>query len=307
MGSTSSSRHPFLSLLTLLVWLVVGMAVFTVLGLGVCVLIYGLSIFTELSGQGTSNINSLKIIQFFSATGTFIFPAVMFARQESDPLSYLKLNSPFKLNLLIAAVVIFFVFTPFFEWTIVWNEGMKLPPFLNDLEVWMRNKEDELAVMTKQLLVMKSPIDLIVNLVVIAILAGVSEELFFRGCLQQLLIGWTKNYHLGIWIAAIIFSVIHVQFYGFIPRMLLGALFGYLFYFSKNLLIPMLAHTINNGMAVIGAYQLQLSGQSLDKLDNQMTFPAYAAYLSLIMGVFLLIVYRKLSVRSEALDEHRLG
>ena len=108
---------------------------------------------------------------------------------------------------------------------------------------------------------------------------------------------------MGIWVAAVIFSAIHVQFYGFFPRMLLGALFGYLYYWSKNLLIPMIAHSINNGTAVIGAYVLQRNGESLDKIDQQSSYPTYVAVLSLIIGIILLIFFQKQSVMKEVLNE----
>ena len=301
----SDSRHPLLSLLMLLLWALLGTMIFSIISI---VLIMALAdnwnIF-EFQHLLYSDINLLKIAQFFSATGTFIFPAIMLAKQESNnPYDYLKLNSPFKIKLLIATVFIFFGFLPFIEWTIQWNQQMSFPASMREIEIWMKAKEDEMALITKQFLKMESVSDLLINLFIVAILAGVSEELFFRGCLQKIFIKWTSSYHLGIWIAAIIFSIIHVQFYGFIPRMLLGALFGYLYHFSRNLIIPMIAHCINNGIAVIGAYQLQLKGESLDKLDNQAIFPAYAALLSFIFGIFLLVLYKRIADRQLVLDEH---
>ena len=110
---------------------------------------------------------------------------------------------------------------------------MKLPSFFSSIENWMKYKEIEAEILTKQLLVMSSIEGLVINLIIIAVIPAVGEELIFRGCIQKIFTTWTNNYHLGIWIAAILFSAIHFQFYGFIPRMLLGALFGYLFFSVK--------------------------------------------------------------------------
>ncbi|WP_207536338.1 CPBP family intramembrane glutamic endopeptidase [Desertivirga arenae] len=291
--STSSTRHPFVSLLGLFLWVALGMIIFTVLGIIACGVIFGFGDILNINKGVGSNINALKLVQLFSSIGTFIVPAFVFAKQESkDSFEYLNLNKRTDLLILISAVVIFFSFTPFIEWTIVQNSKMKLPGFLSDLEIWMRQKEDEMAVLTRQFLIMKSPSDLLINLLIIAIIPGIGEELLFRGCLQKILSKWTKNYHLGIWLAAVIFSAIHVQFYGFIPRMLLGALFGYLFHWGKNLVIPMIAHSINNGTAVIGAFILQKNGESLDKIDEQNSYPLYVAILSFIVGVGLLALFK---------------
>jgi uncharacterized protein len=302
--SASSTRHPFVSLLGLFLWVALGMIIFTVLGIVACGLFFGFHDILNVTQGVGNNIDAFKLIQLFSSVGTFIVPAFVFAKQESsNPLEYLNLNKKLGVVLAASSIVIFFTFTPFIEWTIVQNTKMSLPGFLSNLESWMRKKEDEMALLTKQFLVMKSPFDLAINLLVIAIIPGIGEELIFRGCLQKVLVKWTNNYHLGIWLAAIIFSAIHVQFYGFIPRMLLGALFGYLYHASKNLIIPMIAHSINNGIAVIGAYILQRNGQTLDKIDEQTVYPLHIAILSLIIGGVLLTVYQKKFAVKSILDE----
>lgn len=302
--SASSTRHPFVSLLGLFLWVALGMIIFTVVGIVACGLFFGFDDILNITQGAGNNINALKLIQLFSSVGTFIVPAFIFAKQESaNSIEYLNLNKRLGAVLLASSIIIFFSFTPFIEWTIVQNTRMRLPAFLGDLESWMRQKEDEMALLTKQFLVMNSAFDLAINLLIIAIIPGIGEELIFRGCLQKVLIRWTNNYHVGIWLAAIIFSAIHVQFYGFIPRMLLGALFGYLYYSSRNLIIPMIVHSINNGIAVISAYILQRNGQSLDKIDEQTGYPLQIAILSFILGIALLTVYQKQFAVKSILDE----
>jgi membrane protease YdiL (CAAX protease family) len=103
-------------------------------------------------------------------------------------------------------------------------------------------------------------------MLMLAIIPALGEELIFRACFQKVLGRWTGNYHLAIWLSAIIFSSIHFQFYGFFPRMFLGALFGYLLVWSGSIWLPILAHFLNNGMAVVGAYVLQQEGKNLDQV-----------------------------------------
>jgi membrane protease YdiL (CAAX protease family) len=106
---------------------------------------------------------------------------------------------------------------------------------------------------------------LLLNVLMLAIIPALGEELVFRASLQKILGRWTGNYHLAIWLSAIIFSGIHFQFYGFFPRMFLGALFGYLLVWSGSIWLPILAHFLNNAMATVGAYVLQLEGKSIDQ------------------------------------------
>jgi hypothetical protein len=178
--------------------------------------------------------------------------------------------------------------TPFIEWSVMINEGMKLPPFLQGLENWMRLKEEELAELTKNILVMKSIIALLINLLIIAVIPALGEEFTFRGCVQKIFTLWTKNYHIGIWIAAIIFSTIHFQFYGFLPRMLLGALFGYIFVWSGSIWAPVAAHFYNNASAVIAAFALQKQGKSLDSLSKPEDFKWYVILISIVLTSLLL-------------------
>src|SRR5690606_9694418 len=114
---------------------------------------------------------------------------------------------------------------------------------------------------------------LAINLLMIAIIPAIGEELLFRGGIQNIFYKWFKNPHIAIWAAAILFSAIHVQFYGFIPRMLLWALFGYLLVWGKSIWYPIIGHFINNGSAVVTAFIYQQQGKSIDELDKGDTFP----------------------------------
>jgi hypothetical protein len=120
----------------------------------------------------------------------------------------------------------------------------------------MKAAEERAAEVTKAFLVMNGIGDLIINLIIIAIIPAIGEELLFRGVLQRQINIWSKNGHLAVWIAAFVFSAIHLQFYGFLPRLILGALFGYFYLWSNNLWVPIIAHFINNASAVMISYYM---------------------------------------------------
>ena len=131
-----------------------------------------------------------------------------------------------------------------------WNANLSFPDFMSGFERWAKEEEDRLAKITSLITAIDSVPELLLGILVIALLPAIGEELVFRGMIQQELWRGSRNIHLAIWTSAFIFSAIHVQFFGFIPRLLLGALFGYLYYWSGNLLIPMFSHFFNNAFAV---------------------------------------------------------
>ncbi|MGB4776551.1 MAG: CPBP family intramembrane glutamic endopeptidase [Daejeonella sp.] len=295
----SAERHPFVSMLLLLMLALAGAIVFTIIGLAIGGALYGMKPMLEGLAGTQTNLNLLKLIQIFSSTGMFIFPVLLFARMQSKRwMDYLKLDR-FSMFLLLLTILIMFSSMPILEWSTELNKSMKLPGFLKGLEDWMFNQEKQLAELTKQLLSMNSITDLLVNLLMLAVIPAIGEELFFRGGLQQLFNKWFRNHHVAIWLTAIIFSAIHLQFYGFLPRMLLGALFGYLFVWSKSLWLPILAHFINNASAVIIAYIYQRKGIPLDKLDQAEPIKWYIYLISFVSVSALLWFFYKQSLRQK--------
>jgi membrane protease YdiL (CAAX protease family) len=165
--------------------------------------------------------------------------------------------------------------------------NMKFPDFLKDFESWARQEEDRLKKLTVAMTHFESMADLLIGLVVIALLPAIGEELVFRGMIQNEFFRGTRNIHFAIWTSAIIFSAIHLQFYGFIPRVLLGALFGYLYYWSANLLIPMFAHFFNNAFGVVMIYLNQKKIIDFDVEDNTAA-PLQYVLLNVLLTVGLL-------------------
>ncbi|MEY3342546.1 MAG: hypothetical protein RL090_230 [Bacteroidota bacterium] len=206
---------------------------------------------------GPGHVNAYKLLVLLgTGLGAFLIPALVAAfLLFEDPwgnLGLRKSNSNTTTYILGAVAVLMSL--PLINLLVLLNEQMQLPGFLEPVEQWMMDSEKQLKVLTEAMLNMASWSDLAVNLFIIAVVPAVAEELLFRGLLQKLFLELTKNKHWAIWISAILFSAIHMQFYGFIPRMLLGAMFGYLFVWTGNIWIPILAHFLNNGFAVLASY-----------------------------------------------------
>jgi len=146
---------------------------------------------------------------------------------------------------------------PFLSALVSWNAGAHFPVALHDFELWARDKEDQAAGLTKFLTDFNSPGRLLVGLVVIAIVPAVAEELVFRGGVQRCLVQWFGSRHVGVWLAAAIFSAIHVQFFGFVPRFVLGLVLGYLYEWSGNIVVSMAAHFTQNAFQLLLLYFFQ--------------------------------------------------
>ena len=170
----------------------------------------------------------------------------------NKPILFLGLQSSRdSLVLYLLAFAILLGGMPFITLISELNQMLVLPQWLSGLELWMKNLEESAQVTTNLLLEGTSIWDLLGNILFIGVFAAVAEEVFFRGALQQLLGKLFKNKHLAVWVTAFIFSLLHMQFYGFLPRIILGAVLGYLFVYSKNLWIPIFVHFLNNALVVI--------------------------------------------------------
>ncbi|MCS4433710.1 CPBP family intramembrane glutamic endopeptidase [Aquiflexum gelatinilyticum] len=166
-----------------------------------------------------------------------------------------------------------------------WNAKIVLPEFLSELEQMMKSKEDELMALTKYLTDFENVGEFLMGILVIGVLAGIGEEFLFRGVLQPKLHLFTGNAHVAIWLSAFIFSAIHFQFYGFFPRMMLGAVFGYLYLYSGSLVYPIVGHILNNTFTVVLVYLNKL-GQvefNIEETD-QVSLPIA------ILGLVILVV-----------------
>lgn len=192
----------------------------------------------------------LRFLQVFQSTIVFIVvPILVGYLLNSNGSSFYPWRIPTcKQQTWIIACMLCFI--PIINVVAYLNKAIVFPESFDALYQVMIALEERAEKLTKFFLSDTSLLGLFISLFVVALIPAIGEELLFRGLLQKILVQWSKNIHLGIWISAVIFSFIHFQFFGFFPRVLLGAFFGYLFVYSGNLMIPILAHFFNNALLV---------------------------------------------------------
>ena len=198
----------------------------------------------------------MKIGQGISSIFMFVVPPFLyylFTRKEHQihDLGLRKLSPPWWLILI--GVVLLFVSIPLSTSLTTWNESMNFGGVFAKLEDYLKTLEDTAKSLTDKMLDVDTIGGLLFNLVIIALIPAIGEELTFRGVLQQSLTR-RMNPHIAIFLSAAIFSFFHFQFYGFLPRMFLGILMGYMFYITNSLWTSMLMHFVNNGAAVVLYY-----------------------------------------------------
>ena len=244
-----------LKLILLLGLVISANIVFTIIGVGIGIAAYDVQFSDLMNLDSYLSIQALKITQFSVATGLFVFTPFLFVRIiKEKSSSFFYFNRPVKMVLLVIVIITMAGALPLISWMAGLNESIVFPDFLSGLENYFRSAEDKAMEMTAAFLAMDSLPELAYNLLLVALIPAFGEELLFRGVLQRLLIDKTASIHAGIWISAAIFSAFHNQFYGFFPRMLLGAGFGYLVVWGGSLFYAMAAHFVNNSLGVILHY-----------------------------------------------------
>lgn len=183
----------------------------------------------------------------------FILPAYTITFWSGDkPFEKLGVKEVENVWLNILIVLFIFLFTiPFTSLIEQWNSNISFPKSLEYIENILRDLEDRALQSAQALTEDKSILNLIINILLVGFLTALSEELFFRGAFQQFIEKWITNIHITVWITAFVFSMLHFQFFGFFPRLLLGAVLGYLFIYSRNLWLPILFHFINNSVVLV--------------------------------------------------------
>jgi len=247
-----------------------------------------------------SNLGFMKYLQIVSHLGMFIIPSFIIAWfLGRDVFAYLFLDRLVTLRLLLYSALLVFFAVPFINYILELNMQMHFPESLSGMEEWMRRSEENAERMTKAFLTVETPRGLLFNLLMIAVIPAIGEELMFRGILMRIFIKWTRSKHLAVWITAIIFSAIHIQFFGFFPRMILGVLFGYLVVFTGSMWPAIIAHFVNNAAAVIFFYLFhhKFTDGTFENLGKGNEGLLYAA-VSLVLTLALMWWIRKTSMEA---------
>ena len=191
-------------------------------------------------------------------------------------------------------IILTFCIFPVTSFTGQINSAMHLPGWLSGVEHWMIEKEDKADNLIDMLIMSNTFWVMMLNLLTIALIPAISEELIFRGVFQKIFNNLFKSGHIAIWFTAFIFSTIHFQFFGFMPRFILGLVFGYLFFWSGTLWLPVISHFINNAFPVILTYT-----NSMEKLntspDTSLWKQAIALPLPIVMILVILFYFRNKS------------
>ena len=257
---------------------------------------------------GNQTTTSLKWLQFAQTVATFLLPPILCAwlwEPQHRPFTWLKLDRTANGSTLLMAVAIMLCAMPGINLLADLNSRIELPESLDFIEQILKQQEQAAAALTERFLQADHVGILLLNIGLMALLPALAEELSFRGILQQILTPTPQTAnpltpHLAIWITAFIFSAIHMQFYGFVPRMLMGALFGYMFVWTGCLWVPVLMHFTNNCMAVLAYYFSDEIGQNginyADTIGAGTTW--YIGVISLVItSLGLLIFYRRTHTR----------
>ena len=256
----------FIRLLVMITLIILGLLL-TAIGSGAIMLLSGISLDDlmnlQKTGTGSLTPNLTRILLIAQHVLTFILPALAFGYlyYRKDWLQGLRLSVSPSLLLVILGIFFLVAAYPLVNLSFMVNETIPMPAWALDFE----NQAEETM---KALLKMDSPFVFLANLIIIAILPGIGEELVFRGVLQKQLGFIFENKILAIWIAAFIFSAIHLQFEGFLPRFVLGVVLGYLYYWTGNLWVTMIAHAFNNGIQIILLYVMKVDITEVDEMGS---------------------------------------
>jgi membrane protease YdiL (CAAX protease family) len=294
--SSFYSKSPFYQLfITLLYILVIGGLIFLVF------LIAGLFIFdpdpdilkNPLLMADKKNVLFLQYLLISQHVSLFIIPGIIliFKLKQPSQKSFPELKIPDITDVIYVLILAFCLF-PVTGITGELNSRMNLPEWLSGVENWMKSKENMAERLFEVVLSQDNPGSIAVNCIMIAVLPAIGEELIFRGIVQRILTKMFRSGHLAVWVTAFVFSALHFQFYGFVPRFILGLVFGYLFLWSGILWLPVIAHFINNAVSMIGAY-IQSPEQSFLQNEYSVWGQLIVLLLPVIAITIILIYFRK--------------
>jgi len=290
--------NPKKDLLLIIVAVLIGFVVSQFV-VGLYILVYNFFSDNPLNLEGISSIISnpnmrthFLVIQSFTSLIVFFLAPYIYLRRKKEFLSNLLRFNKIQISplLILSFATIFFIL--FNGLIIEWNKNIEFPPFLSSLEEYAKNRELELEELTLFLVSFENFNQYFLGIIAVAIIPAFCEEYLFRGVIQKKLELIFKNIHVAIFLSSFVFSFFHFQFYGLIPRMFLGILFGYFYYFSNNLSYPIIAHFINNFFA-LSLFYFSYSGLidlSVEDVNNYQ-FPLFLSLLSLAISLYFLRLF----------------
>lgn len=213
----------------------------------------------DVSNTTANTISALKLIQLIQSSMVFILLPLFIIYLEEEKISA---PVPHKIQFQTALLSILALISliPFINYLGYLNSKISFPQ-------WVFDAEEKNKGITELFLSNNNWYQFIYSAIIVAIIPGIGEELLFRRVIQHYLQKWFSNHHAAIWLAAILFSALHMQFLGFFPRLFLGAFLGYLYYHSENIVLPILCHFANNFLALIAAFFIE-EKRIYEKIEN---------------------------------------
>ena len=291
---------PFTLLLMLVFTMLTSFLFFMLTGIALAPVIFDIpfyDFYDQISDTGSARqLNVMRYLQVVFSISIFIIPAFIAAYLFSgNAIAYLGLRRSVHSKWFAATLILVFAAMPFVNLLLAFNEMIVFPESLAGFEQWLINYERSAHETTNLFLKTETAVGLLFNIFMIALLPAIGEELIFRGLLHKIFAEWTKNIHVTIIVTGFLFSLMHIQFYGFFPRWALGVMFGYLFVWSGTIWLPIFAHFVNNAVAVT-MFHLINRGAVSENFENFGSYPTdipITIATTLVCAIILLVMYHK--------------
>jgi len=242
-----------------------------------------------------NDLNALRFFQGFVSLGTFLVSSFIIAYiLKQQPTEYLGLTQfPKGLNLLLIPVL-FLALLPLMSGLIEFNSGITLPKALNSLQEYFKNLELKSERIYKIMLTMNNIGDLFINLLVMALIPAFGEELFCRGVLLNIIFDYTGKFLRSVVIVAIIFTLLHLQFFKIIPMLSIAIILGLWIQWTGGIWASILFHFLNNCMAILGTYYYN-RGYNNYFTNEHASNPFWLVLLSFVFTTLLIIFLNRLN------------
>jgi hypothetical protein len=270
------------------------------LGISVTKSVFGIDLqttFLEIINHPSEypqGVLALKLNQGLISIAIFIVPAFLFSRAiNQNPVHFLHLNHKTRFYNYLFIIILIISAIPVSSWLLTFNQNLHFPENLKEFEGYLR-EDEAFSKLQSELFVKANGVgQLVLNLVIVAVIPAIAEEIFFRGCLQNFVRMCFYNLHVSVIFTAIIFSAIHGDYFGFLPRFMFGMVLGYAFAYSGNIWVPVFGHFLNNGITVL-AFYISEKHPEIPYFKNEYNFPIYLTGIAAFGVLIILFAMSKL-------------
>ncbi|MFZ4798058.1 MAG: CPBP family intramembrane glutamic endopeptidase [Bacteroidia bacterium] len=271
-----------------------------VLGIAITKTFFGIdlqSTFSEIIYNSNTNpqgVMALKLNQALISITIFVVPAFLFCRAiEQNPIRFLQLKHKTKWYNYLFIIILIILALPVSSWLMELNQNFHLPEYYKDFETFLRGDEAFAKLQMEAFVNANTISQLLFNIVIVAVIPAITEEVFFRGCLQNFVRRCFYNLHVSVIFTAIIFSAIHGDYFGFLPRFMFGLVLGYAFAYSGNIWVSIVGHFLNNCITIV-AYFIAQKNPNIAFLKDDYSFPIIFTLIGCVGIIAILFAMSKL-------------